>query len=247
MAEEKQKAILVYAETREERLFFYEEAIDELERLSETAGIKVVGSVKQELKYIKPATLIGKGKIDEIKGLIREKRADTVIFYNELSPTQLRNINKVMNIRVIDRTALILDIFASRARSREGKLQVELAQLIYFSTRLRGKGVELSRIVGGFKTRGPGEKKLEVQKRLITNKIAKIKRELLKVRKTRALHRKTRKKMSMVTISLVGYTNTGKSTLLNYLSNASVMEEDSSLPRLIRQRGRYGCLLIKRF
>jgi GTP-binding protein HflX len=226
LAEEKQKAILVYAETKEERLFFFEEAVDELKRLSETAGIKVACCIKQDLKYIKPATLIGKGKIDELKRLVREKRADLVIFYNELSPTQLRNVSKVMNIRIIDRTALILDIFAGRARSREGKLQVELAQLIYFSTRLRGKGVELSRIVGGFKTKGPGEKKLEVQKRLIKDRIAKIKRELLKVRKTRALHRKTRKKMSMVTISLIGYTNTGKSTLLNYLSDASVMAED---------------------
>ncbi len=235
MSQKKERAILVYADTREitkrnanaKRVFFYEEAVEELKRLAYTAGIKVVGSIKQELKKVNPATLIGKGKVEELKELVHERRADTLIFYNELSPTQQRNLSEeIEETRVTDRTALILDIFANRARSNEGKLQVELAQLIYMSTHLRGKGIELSRIGGGAQTKGRGEKKLEEQKRLIKDRIAKIRRELQKVRKTRGLHRKNRQKMAMTTISLVGYTNAGKSTLLNRLAKESVLAED---------------------
>jgi GTP-binding protein HflX len=226
LVSEADRAVLVYAETGEEKVFFYEEAVEELKRLCETASIKVADCIKQDLKHINPATLIGKGKLVELKELVREKGANLIVFYNELTPTQQRNINKDINLRVIDRTSLILDIFARRARSREGKLQVELAQLIYMSTRLRGKGVDLSRIVGGFTTRGPGEKKLETETRLIKKRIAKIRQELLKVRKTRGLHRKTRKRMSMMTVSLIGYTNAGKSTLLNYLAKESILAED---------------------
>jgi GTP-binding protein HflX len=226
LAAEKDRAILVYAETKDEELFFYEEAIEELKRLCETAGIEVTGVIKQDLRKINTATLIGKGKIEELKALKSGENANLIVFHNELTPTQQRNINKEVDVRVIDRTALILGIFASRARSSEGKLQVELAQLIYMSTRLRGKGIELSRIVGGFTTRGPGEKKLELETRLIKRRITKIKGELLKVRKRRGLHRKTRKRRAMTTISLIGYTNAGKSTLLNYLAKESILAED---------------------
>lgn len=231
---EKPRAILVYADTDEmkgdfetgQRIFFYDEAIEELKRLSQTNRIKVVGYVRQDVKHVSPATLIGSGKIAELKELIAELGANIVIFYNELSPTQQRNINKEIDVEVIDRTSLILDIFAGRARSNEGKLQVELAKLIYLSTRLRGKGVELSRIAGGMQTKGPGEKKLEVQKRRIKDRITKIRHELVKVRQTREIHRKNRRKMNMTTVALVGYTNAGKSTLLNYLANESVLAED---------------------
>ena len=226
MTPEKDRAILVYAETEDERLIFYDEAIDELKRLCETAGIEVMDCIKQGIKLVKPATLIGKGKLEELKNLTEKLNANLVIFNNELSPTQQRNINREVDLRVIDRSALILDIFAHRARSSEGQLQVELAQLVYMSTRLRGKGIELARLVGGYNTRGPGEKKLELETRLIKKRISKIRAELTKVRQRRSLHRKTRRKMAMQTVSLVGYTNAGKSTLINYLTKENILAEN---------------------
>ncbi len=201
-------------------------SLEELKELVNTAGAQTVGMVIQNRESVHPATYIGKGKIDEVRELIMETEATGVICDDELSPAQLKNLEDALQTKVLDRTILILDIFASRASTKEGKIQVELAQLRYRSTRLVGLHNSLSRLGGGIGTRGPGEKKLEVDRRLIRDRISQLKSELENVKKTRETERLLRSKNHMPVISIVGYTNAGKSTLLNRLTNAGVLEED---------------------
>lgn len=203
-----------------------EDSLAELARLTKTAGGVVSNRVIQELKQANPAYLIGRGKIEEVKDLISLRDADLVVFDSDLTPAQQRNLEGEFGVKVLDRTGLILDIFAQRAKSKEGKLQVELAQLNYLLPRLVGKGPSLSRLGGGIGTRGPGETKLEVDRRKVRDRVAKIKKDLEKVRNVRTLHRKKRGYISCSSLSIIGYTNAGKSTLLNHLSNAGVLVED---------------------
>jgi len=215
------------------------ESLDELAFLAGSAGAEVVGRLFQEREQIDPAFFIGRGKIEELQERQRQSKADLVVFDENLSPAQLRNIEKRVDCRIIDRTQLILDIFAHRARTREGKLQVELAQLNYLLPRLTGKGVELSRMGGGIGTRrGPGETKLETDQRKIHKRIHKIKEELEHVRSHRRLHRAFRSSVPVSTISLVGYTNAGKSTLFNALTDAASYASDqlfATLDPLLRR------------
>lgn len=203
-----------------------EETLQELERLVETAGGETVGRIIQRRESPDPATYIGKGKLEELKALQTETQATTVIFDDQLSPAQQRNLEKALEVKVLDRTALILDIFAQRARSHEGQLQVELAQMRYVLPRLGGKGLVLSRLGGGIGTRGPGETKLEVDRRRIRNKIHDIEEEIKNVCAQRAVHRSRRVQSGLPCIAIVGYTNAGKSTLLNRLTDAGVLVED---------------------
>lgn len=202
------------------------DSLQELAQLSETAGAEVLGAVAQKKDRPDPAYFIGKGKLDELRLLRQEQGANLIIFDDELSPAQQRNLEQALGTKIIDRTALILDIFAQRARSHEGKLQVELAQLKYSLPRLSGQGLVLSRLGGGIGTRGPGETKLEVDRRRIRGRISDIEKEIDNLRKHRNLHRERRKQAQIPTISLVGYTNAGKSTLLNRLTDAGVLAED---------------------
>lgn len=201
-------------------------SLNELRRLAETAGAEVVGTVTQRKDKPDPRYILGRGKILEAAQVCAEENADLLIFEQELTPTQQRNIEDVVGVRVIDRTQLILDIFAQRARTKEGKLQVELAQLNYLLPRLTGRGIEMSRLGGGIGTRGPGETKLELDRRRIHQRITDLKKALLAVKKHRQLHRKSRRAVPLPLVSLVGYTNAGKSTLLNVLTGASVATED---------------------
>ena len=203
-----------------------ERSLDELEELVRTAGGKVVKKVLQRRQGIDSAYYIGKGKLEELSLIRQALDVDMIVFDDELSGAQLRNIEEIVGIKVIDRTTLILDIFAQRARSREGKLQVELAQLKYRVSRLIGLGTQLSRLGGGIGTRGPGEKKLEVDRRHIRRRIAYLEAELSKVEKRRDFMRRTRDKDSLPVIALVGYTNAGKSTLMNALCKSDVFAED---------------------
>lgn len=203
-----------------------EECLDELEELAETAGAVVLAKVIQNRESIHPGTYIGKGKIREVKELAAEIGATGVVCDDELSPAQIRNLEEVLEVKVIDRTVMILDIFAQRASTREGKIQVELAQLKYRSSRLTGLGKSLSRLGGGIGTRGPGEKKLEMDRRLIRNRISQLKKELEEVKQNRETARKQRKANAVPVVSIVGYTNAGKSTLLNALTDANVLAED---------------------
>ena len=203
-----------------------EASLEELRELSFTAGAEVIAVVTQNRQNPDNALYIGLGKLNEIKQLIETQEADLLIFDGELTPIQLRNLEKQTNIRVIDRTMLILDIFAMRAKSNEGKLQVELAQLQYMLPRLIGRGNDLSRLGGGIGTRGPGESKLESDKRHIRRRIDSLKRQLMEVQHRRESMRKRRKKNGIPVIALVGYTNAGKSTLMNTLTNAGVLAED---------------------
>jgi GTPase len=198
-------------------------SLDELAELSRSAGAAVAGSIFQMRDRIDPATVIGRGKIEEVKIEAHLHKAPLIIFDRNLTPTQLRNLEKDTDCRVIDRTQLILDIFARHARSREGQLQVELAQLNYMLPRLAGSAKELSRLGGGIGTRGPGEQKLETDRRRIRERIAKISRAIEAVRKQRSLRRQTRQAVPLGTVALVGYTNAGKSTLFNSLSRAGVL------------------------
>lgn len=201
-------------------------SFQELELLSQTAGAKVVASIVQKSRRTYPSTFVGTGKAEEIAMLCQSCKADLVIFDSDLSPAQQKNLEDIIHLKVIDRTQLILDIFARRARTREGKLQVELAMLSYLLPRLRGKGILLSRLGGGIGTRGPGETKLETDRRHITARIQTLKKEIQEIRTHRSLLRQGRKRSAMPVVALVGYTNAGKSTLLNTLCRASVTVED---------------------
>jgi GTP-binding protein HflX len=200
--------------------------LEELERLAETAGARVLQKYSQQLKNVTPATLIGRGKVEEIQAGVRELHPDLVIVDEDLTPAQQRNLETAFNIRVIDRSQLILDIFARRARSNEGKLQVELAQLEYLLPRLTRQWTHLSRLGGGIGTRGPGETQLEVDRRRIRERIGHLKKRLKTVERTRTLQRKERDEVPFASVALVGYTNAGKSTLMNTLTRAGVFVED---------------------
>jgi GTP-binding protein HflX len=199
-----------------------EESLAELASLAATAGAAIADTVLQNRERAEAATLIGSGKVEELAGRVRSGEADLVIFDRELSPTQQRNLERALDCRVIDRTQLILDIFARRARTREGQLQVELAQLNYLLPRLAGRGIEMSRLGGGIGTRGPGETQLETDRRRIFTRVKKIERELEGVRAGRAVQRRQRQAVPLATAALVGYTNAGKSTLFNRLTGSAV-------------------------
>ena len=203
-----------------------EESLDELAELALTAGAETVGRVIQNREQIHPGTYVGKGKLEEIKDLLWETEADGIICDDELTPAQLGNLRDELNTKVMDRTLVILDIFASRASTREGKIQVELAQLKYRQSRLTGYGTSLSRLGGGIGTRGPGEKKLEMDRRLIKSRIAQLNRELKDVKRHREVTREQRSRNHVPVVAVVGYTNAGKSTLLNKLTGAGILAED---------------------
>lgn len=200
--------------------------MEELRRLAITAGAVVVGSMTQHLPSFHPATFLGKGKVDELKGVVQHEKAQVVIFDDELTPAQQRNLEQLLETKVVDRSGLILDIFAQRARTSEGKLQVEVAQLEYFLPRLTRRWAHLSRLGGGIGTRGPGETQLEVDRRRVRERIAKLRKSLDGIERTRALHRRQRLSVPFQTVALVGYTNSGKSTLMNRLTHAGVLVED---------------------
>lgn len=203
-----------------------EQSLDELAELVQTAGGTAVGRLIQVREQMHPATYIGKGKLEELAELIDETGATGIVCDDELSPAQLRGMEQALDTKIMDRTLVILDIFAGRANTAEGKIQVELAQLKYRQARLVGLRSSLSRLGGGIGTRGPGEKKLEMDRRLIKTRIAALGRELAQVRRHREVTRKQREKSSLLVAAIVGYTNAGKSTLLNALTDADVLEED---------------------
>ncbi|MGA8029444.1 MAG: GTPase HflX [Bryobacteraceae bacterium] len=202
-----------------------EESLEELATLAESAGAAVVGRLSQARPALDPATLVGAGKLTEIEERVHADGIDTVIFDHELTPTQLRNLERRLDAKILDRNQLILDIFARRARTSEGQLQVELAQLNYLLPRLSGRGTEMSRLGGGIGTRGPGETQLETDRRRIGKRIAKLKTEIERVRATRGVQRSQRQAVPLSTVSLVGYTNAGKSTLFNRLTGADVLAD----------------------
>src|SRR5438034_7218587 len=204
--------------------FTLEESLAEFRELAGSAGANVVGEFSQRRDKPDPATLIGKGKLQEISAAAASADADVILFDHDLSPSQQRNIEKEVSVRVIDRTQLILDIFARHARTREGQLQVELAQLEYLLPRLGGRGVEMSQLGGGIGTRGPGETQLETDRRKIYRRIRHVKEQIENVRRIRAQQRQRRESVPVATVALVGYTNAGKSTLFNALTNAAVLE-----------------------
>lgn len=222
-----ERAILIGMEWgRNNSLWTVDDSLEELKQLADTAGATVIKKFIQKRPKPDPAFFIGRGKVQELALYAQQENIDLCIFDDELSPAQQRNIESVMGIRILDRTALILDIFAQRARTNEGKLQVELAQLQYTLPRIMGKGLMLSRLGGGIGTRGPGETKLEVDRRRIRDRIAFIKEQIEKVKAVRSLHRNKRKKNNVFEVSLVGYTNAGKSTLLNTLTNSDIYAKD---------------------
>lgn len=218
-----ERAFLVSVDTGD---FDAEASMNELYELTESAGAQPIGAMIQKRERPDGATCIGSGRLEELKGFCESQEIDLVIFDCELTPTQIRNLEFETDVRVIDRTMLILDIFASRARSREGKLQVELAQLKYLLPRLTGKGKALSRLGGGIGTRGPGESKLETDRRHIRRRIENLKEQLSQVEQHRDQLRKRREKDGIITAAIVGYTNAGKSTLMNTLTDAGVLAED---------------------
>ena len=223
-AEKKERVILVAVATSDNDDTV--QSLDELEELVQTAGAETVAKVIQNRERIHPGTYIGKGKIEEIQGLIYSLGVDTVICDDELSPAQNYNLEEELDVKVIDRTVLILDIFAKRASTSEGKLQVELAQLRYRASHLIGGRSGLSRLGAGIGTRGPGEQKLEVDRRIIKERITQVRRELENVKQTRELTRKKRQENFVPVVAIAGYTNAGKSTLLNKLTGAGVLSED---------------------
>ncbi len=203
--------------------FSSEESLDELRSLAASASAQIAGEFTQRRDRPDPATLIGKGKLEEIAGAAASVSADVILFDHDLSPSQQRNIERVVHTRVIDRTQLILDIFARHARTREGQLQVELAQLEYMLPRLTGRGVEMSQLGGGIGTRGPGETQLETDRRRIYRRVRHVKQQIENVRRIRAQQRQRRESVPVATVALVGYTNAGKSTLFNALTKANVV------------------------
>src|SRR5437660_1049708 len=221
-----------------------EDSLNELEALASTAGAIAVGSMIQRLPHPDRLTYVGKGRAQELSDLEKQVGFDLVIFDDELTPTQQRNLEKHLDARVIDRTALILDIFAQHARTREGRLQVELAQLEYRLPRLTGHGTELSRQAGGSRSagvggaggaigvRGPGETKLEIDRRRVRYRIAELREEIEKVREQRLIHRRQRASQTIPVIAVVGYTNAGKSTLFNALTEAEVLTENKRFATL---------------
>lgn len=217
------RALLVEVDTGD---YDAEASLAELFELTESAGAIPVASISQKLQHVDSATCVGSGKLEEIKDYCEAEEIDLLIFDLELSPVQIRNIEAAVDVRVIDRTMLILDIFALRAKSREGKLQVELAQLKYMMPRLTGKGIEMSRLGGGIGTRGPGESKLETDRRHIKRKMETLKAQLREVEEHRRQLRTRRDKDGVITVAIVGYTNAGKSTLMNTLTDAGVLSED---------------------
>jgi GTP-binding protein HflX len=223
--------------------------LEELRELATSAGARVIAEVVQHRERPDPATYVGKGKAQEIRDQVLIEGADLVIFDDELTPGQTRNLHEILEVKIVDRTSLILDIFARRARTREGKLQVELAQLSYTLTRLAGSANYLSRLGGGIGTRGPGETKLEMDRRQVRNRISTLKREIEQIRKHRQLHRDKRRRDQLPLVSLVGYTNAGKSTLFRALSREETLVSSrlfSTLDTLIRriQLGRNYPVLI---
>lgn len=203
-----------------------EDSVAELAELVKTAGATVVGTLIQKRELIHPGTYVGTGKVQEIAEMVENLGATGIVCDDELSPAQLKNLESLLNTKVMDRTLIILDIFAARATTSEGKIQVELAQLKYRLSRLTGLGRSMSRLGGGIGTRGPGEKKLEMDRRLIKDRIAQLNRELKEVRQHREITRAGREKKQIPVAAIVGYTNAGKSTLLNRLTDAGVLEED---------------------
>jgi GTP-binding protein HflX len=220
-----ERAILVGVELPKARIAV-DESIEELRRLADTAGLAVAGRAVQTIRRVSPATYIGAGKVAEVHDLVSSTKANVVVFDDALSPAQQRNLEKAFGCKTIDRSALILDIFAQRARTTEGKLQVELAQLQYLLPRLTRAWTHLSRLGGGVGTRGPGETQLEVDRRRVRERITVLRRRLDDVARTRGLHRRERSAAPVPTVALVGYTNAGKSTLMNALTEAGVLVED---------------------
>ena len=231
LKELQEKVILIAVSTGEED--HTEASLDELEELAATAGAVTIARVTQNRERVHPGTYLGKGKIDEVRDLIWELGATGVVCDDELSPAQLRNLEDALDTKVMDRTMVILDIFAARANTREGKIQVELAQLKYRAVRLVGMRNSLSRLGGGIGTRGPGEKKLETDRRLIHQRIGQLKEELEDVKRHREVTRQQREKNFALTAAIVGYTNAGKSTLLNRLTGAGILAEDKLFATLI--------------
>ena len=224
LKEQEERVILVAVSTDDNDDTVH--SVEELSELVSTAGAVTVGTVIQNRENIHPGTYVGKGKIEEIREMAWERGATGIVCDDELSPAQLRNLEDALQMKVMDRTMVILDIFASRARTREGKIQVELAQLRYRAARLVGLRNSLSRLGGGIGTRGPGEKKLEIDRRLIHDRISVLKAELEDVKRHREVQRKQREGSGTLTLAIVGYTNAGKSTLLNKLTQAGILAED---------------------
>jgi GTP-binding protein HflX len=222
----REKIILVGVTVPPEREEETERHLDELALLVDTAGADEAARVLQRRERPDPATFVGRGKAEELRDLSHQVDADTVVFDDELTPAQSRNLEKILGRTAIDRTAVILDIFAQNASTQEGKAQVELAQIRYRLPRLRGRGLALSQQAGGIGTRGPGETQLEVDRRRLVRRMSRLERDLRRLTEQRRLQRKSRRRSRLATVSLVGYTNAGKSTLLNHLTDAGVLVED---------------------
>lgn len=223
--EQEEKVVLIGVDN-EKDIMDIDSSLDELEELINTAGATVIGRMVQKREGIHKAHYFGKGKVDELKAYVDELGATGIVCDDELTASQMRNLEKMLNVKIMNRTLVILDIFAKRANSAEGKVQVELAQLKYKLTHLTGQGKDLSRLGGGIGTRGPGEKKLETDRRNISDRIAELNRELKQIEKHRQVIREKRLKNNMPIVAFVGYTNAGKSTLLNKITNANVLAMD---------------------